>query len=75
LHGGVIACVEQINNLPSGDGVAISFFGANGLRERLHGLLFGLPDLIVDRQADHQKEPYSDNSGYAVNGELPKGDL
>src|SRR5437016_7302152 len=35
LHGGVIAGVEQINNLPSDDGVAIGFFEANARRERL----------------------------------------
>src|SRR5882724_8899797 len=71
LHGGVIACVEQINNLVSDDGVAIGFLGGNGLRDRLRGLLFGLPVLIVHSEAEHQKEPNPNNSGYAENGDLP----
>src|SRR5882762_415209 len=49
LHGGVIAGVEQINNLPSDDGVAIGFSEANARRKGLWDLRFALPVWIVNR--------------------------
>jgi hypothetical protein len=50
LHGGVIACVEQINDLSSDAGVAIGFFDANALRECHGGPLVHLPAFIVHGQ-------------------------
>src|SRR6266704_1407951 len=71
LHGGVIARIEQINNLSSDDGVAVRFFGANARRERLRDLRFAIPF----SQTEHQKEPDSNKSDLAEKGDLPKGDL
>src|SRR6266850_31323 len=75
LHGGVIACVEQINHLSSDDRVAVGFFGVNTRRERLRDLRSGLPVWIVNGQTEHQKEPNSNKSDFAPKGELPKGDF
>src|SRR5437867_5309224 len=74
LDGGVIARVEQINNFSSDDGVTIGFFKANAGRDPLCDLRCGFP-FVVQRPIEHQKEPNSNNSAYAENGDLPKGDL
>src|SRR5688572_27886068 len=43
LYRGEIACVEQINNVSSDDGVATGFYDANALRQRFRGLPPRLP--------------------------------
>ena len=51
------------------------FFGLDALVNDSAGRLFGLPVLIANGQAEHQKEPNSNKSDFAPKGELPKGDL
>src|SRR4051794_20298800 len=53
LHRGVIACVEQIDNLSSNHRVDGGFFGGNALRERLRSLVLGLPVIVIQREAEH----------------------
>src|SRR5690349_1181674 len=74
LHAGVIACVEQINNLSSDGGVAVGFLEVNDLRGRLRGRCGGFASFVLG-QVEHQKEPNANKSDFAPKSELPKGDF